>query len=236
MRGALYLVWGDAAEEALRRSTASLSAAMPDLAYHVERLPQGSNLLQKAGMFDLSPFEETVFLDADTIVLGRLDFGFEQAALHGIACSICECPWARRYPSIQGDVVEYNTGVLFFCKNYFRHGHYVTHEIFEAWKERAAIMDSSITWGEPPRRMALNDQASFAMACQDSAFQPFVLPRNWNFRPEFHREWFGPLKVWHSYFGAPDTVLRSNPEALPMDYNLCDGVKRKNVGVKNPGE
>jgi hypothetical protein len=195
---------------------------MPDLPYHVERLPEGSTLLDKSKMFDLSPFEETVFLDADTIVLGDLSFGFEMAERHGIACSICECPWARRYPSIEGDVVEYNTGVIFFNREHSR-----ARDVFHIWQAYAAAIDSSITWGEPPRRMALNDQAGFAKACDGLHFAPFVLPRNWNFRPEFHREWFGPLKVWHSYFPVPENVRESNGTALPMSYNRCDGIARK---------
>ncbi|MDP6885212.1 MAG: hypothetical protein QF830_13855, partial [Rhodospirillales bacterium] len=34
----------------------------------------------------------------------------------GLALCICECPWARRYGGLAGDVVEYNTGVMFFTK------------------------------------------------------------------------------------------------------------------------
>jgi hypothetical protein len=47
-------------------------------------------------MAAMTPFEETLFLDADTVPLGRLDFGFEQAQRFGLACCICEVPWARR--------------------------------------------------------------------------------------------------------------------------------------------
>src|SRR5262249_10934835 len=65
-----------------------------------------------------SPFDETLFLDADTVVLDRLDFGFDQAQRFGLACSICECPWSRRYRGLpKDDGVEYNTGVLFFTRS-----------------------------------------------------------------------------------------------------------------------
>ncbi|MEJ0070814.1 MAG: hypothetical protein WDO24_21130 [Pseudomonadota bacterium] len=40
-------------------------------------------------MFEHSPFETTVYLDADTVVLGRLDYGFEMAERFGLAC--CHC-------------------------------------------------------------------------------------------------------------------------------------------------
>ena len=78
----------------------------------MERLPEGSGFPDKAVMRDMTPFEETIFLDADTMVMGRLDYAIEQARRVGLACSICECPWARRYGGIEGEVIEYNTGTV----------------------------------------------------------------------------------------------------------------------------
>src|SRR5437762_14278570 len=98
-RGGLYIVWGERAERYCERSIASFKRWHPDLPHHVVRLPSTTDwcegLLEKARMMNLSPFDETVFLDADTVVLDSLDFGFEKAQQHGLACSICECPWAR---------------------------------------------------------------------------------------------------------------------------------------------
>src|ERR1700749_4515757 len=93
-RGALYVVWepaqpgaGSAAIKAsLERAIASFRDHHPELAHHVATLPRGSTLHDKAGMFEPSPFETTVYLDADTVVLGRLDYGFEMAERHGLAC------------------------------------------------------------------------------------------------------------------------------------------------------
>jgi hypothetical protein len=78
-RGALYIVWpGDPrTEDALQRSIASLNAVHPGLPYHVEVMPEGTTLLDKARMCDLSPFDETLFIDADTVVLERFDFAFD---------------------------------------------------------------------------------------------------------------------------------------------------------------
>src|SRR5262249_21975436 len=142
-----------------------------------------SDFLDKAKMFDLAPFDETLFLDIDTVVLDNLDFGFERAARYGLACCICEAPYARRYrKSIQGDVVEYNTGVLFFSKTD------AIRALFAKWAELALTMDSSHRFmgdnglvGEMP----VADQASFAAAVHQTGFNPFVLPLNWNLRPRF---------------------------------------------------
>jgi hypothetical protein len=36
-------------------------------------------------MLEVTPFEETLFLDNDTVVLGRLDYGFQKASQFGLA-------------------------------------------------------------------------------------------------------------------------------------------------------
>ena len=79
-RGVLYIVWGSAAEGPLERSLDSLKSHHPELPVHVARLGDGACLLDKARMGDLSPYKETLYLDADTVVLGNLDFGFAKAA------------------------------------------------------------------------------------------------------------------------------------------------------------
>ena len=116
IRRVLYIVWGKFNEALLKRSQESVETHHPSLPIEVIRLPENASLLDKANMLDLTPFEETLFLDADTVVMDNLDFGFEKAALTGLACSICECPLSRRYNGIRGDVVEYNTGVIFFTR------------------------------------------------------------------------------------------------------------------------
>jgi len=211
-RGALYIVWGDDQESLLKRSLASLRAVHPDLPVHVARLDEPASLLSKSQMCELSPFDETVFLDADTVVLGDLSFGFDMAQRHGLACCVCECPWARRYPSIGGDVVEYNTGVIFFTK--------AAAPIFLQWGRWNDVIDSSITWtdGGIKKRMPYNDQAGFARAVSSLECNPFVLPMNWNFRPIWQWSWFGPLKVWHDRGGVPIWIIENNDVAEAMDF------------------
>lgn len=196
-RGVLYLVWGNV-EGPLERSMRSLRMIHPELPVHVQRLPAHASLLDKAQMLDFSPFAQTLYLDADTIVLDRLDFGFDMAARHGLACTICECPWARRYRGIGGDVVEYNTGVLFFTRD--------AQPLFERWKTLAPAVDSSsllVTADGKRAMMPLNDQASFAAAAFEMDRPPFVLPLNWNYRPRWQPVFFGPLKIWHDYDDPP---------------------------------
>jgi hypothetical protein len=207
-RGIIYVVWGNRADGVLERSIASVKRFYPCLpieVFRVEGDPDScETLIRKTGMMAMTPFEQTLFLDADTVVMDTLDFGFEKAARFGLACSICECPWAARYAGLGGDTVEYNTGVLFFTR--------AAEPVFRAWADLAPKLDSSmrlIQNGEQVE-MPYNDQASFAKAVEQTGFVPFVLPHNWNFRPQWHRSFFGRIKIWHDYMDPPSSLFAMN--------------------------
>jgi hypothetical protein len=219
-QGAVYVVWGNVDEAVLARSIASVKIHHPELAVQVERLADGSTLLDKARLLDLTPFDETLFLDMDTVVLGNLDFGFRKGREVGLVLCICECPWARRYAGLAGDLVEYNTGVMFFTNK--------ARPVFDAWRRVAAEVDSSIVFqaGGEYVKMPLNDQAGFAKAVDETGFVPYVLPLNWNFRPRWHKSWFGPLKIWHDYAPVPDALLENNARQAEPDAIIGFAVLR----------
>ncbi|HLI22611.1 MAG TPA: hypothetical protein VKV32_15910 [Stellaceae bacterium] len=218
-RGVLYMVWGEAIETLLQRSIASVKRHHPELPIEVVRLDGGGDdpklLLEKARMAERTPFAETLFLDADTVVLDRLDFGFDSAKRYGLACCICESPWARRYRGLAGagEIVEYNTGVLFFTAG--------AKPVFDRWPSLAAEIDSASLFAKDgkPFVMPANDQASFAAAVERAGFSPFVLPPNWNFRYEFQKSFFGTIKIWHSYYDLPEIMTQladyyRNPDSV----------------------
>jgi hypothetical protein len=201
-RGVVYMVWGTKVESYLERSIASVKAIHPELPIEVIRTVNDNavyGLQQKSSMLARTPFEETLFLDADTVVLDKLDYGFDKAVQFGLACCICECPWAARYSALaaQRDLIEYNTGVLFFTKK--------AQPVFDRWAQLAGSMDASLVFIQDgkPAKMVYNDQASFAVAVDETGFSPFVLPLNWNFRPEFVESFFGPIKIYHAYADVP---------------------------------
>jgi hypothetical protein len=198
-RGVLYMKWGSKADKSFQRSLASVRKHHPELPVHVAELPDTATLLDKARMMDVTPFEHTLFLDTDTVILDRLDFAFEKSAKFGLACCICECPWARRYGGLSGDMIEYNTGVLFFTK--------AAKPIFDLWKQHAPTLNSSIFFklgtDNQIRKMPLNDQAGFALAVEQSGINPFILPLNWNLRQQWQWVFSGPVKIWHDYSDPP---------------------------------
>lgn len=127
-RGVLYMVWGrdEKIERALERSRKSINAIHPELPNEVVRLNATDPikaLLEKARMF-----ERWIVL-----ILAS-----EKAHEFGIACCICECPWARRYGGVRGGIIEYNTGVLFFTEK--------AKPVFERWASLAPQIDSSIVF------------------------------------------------------------------------------------------
>lgn len=207
-RGVIYVYWGEKVKKELARSLDSLRRHHPDIPYKLFQLPEGSTLLDKSRMLTMSPFETTLFLDTDTVVMDRLDFGFEMAEKHGLCCCINECPWARRYADIGGDQIEYNTGVLFFTKR--------ATSVFEKWASYASEMDSSIVFFRKGKKLIspYNDQAGFSQAIAASGFNPYVLPMNWNLRPQWHKTYFGPIKIWHDRGEVPIDVRMWNEDQM----------------------
>lgn len=227
-RGVLYVVWGRAGnatvDAALKRSLESVAKVHPELPVTVRELPQGATLLDKARMYELSPYDETLCLDADTVVLSRLDYGFQKSIKHGLACAICEAPFARRYEkAVAGDAIEYNTGVLFFSRSP------QCGRLFTRWGELNRTIDSSSRFwdGSKVDTMALNDQAGFALAVDELGFNPFVLPTNWNLRPRWAPVVYGPVKVWHDYEPVPDDLRAfwQKQEQGLMHYTMIELVR-----------
>lgn len=223
-RGILYIVWGDQIEPQLQRSIQSVKKYYPDLPIHVHRaqnLAEGG-LLQKAKMGSITPFESTLYLDADTVVLGNLDHAFARSEDIGLACCICECPWTRRYGNEEGDHIEYNTGVLFFTSK--------SRPVFDAWESFAPTVPAAGRWAVSTDGKTYgsshDDQAGFARAIQTTRFNPFVLPLNYNFRPPFHKPFFSPLKIWHSPFPVPPTIeqisTRTESGQAPVTYVVVE--------------
>ena len=226
--GALYMVWGDSHDPLLSRSTDSLKRHHPDLPIHVHRVPEKEGksgsaemFLTKASMAVISPFQKTIYLDADTIVMGPLDYAFEKAVQFGLACCICECPWAQRYNGLRQmeGLVEYNTGVLFFTQE--------ATPVMYMWERLARVVDSSARYIDNgvEKTMEHNDQAAFARAVEITRFNPYVLPLNWNFRPKWHRSFFGPIRIWHDVAVPPAEISDLNtyyekPEAIYLDVRL----------------
>lgn len=237
-RGILYLKWKGEFDvtNVLQRALASVRHWHPELPVEVVEMPAGSNLLCKAEMYDKSPFDETLFLDADTTVMGKLDYGFKQAEKHGIACCVNANPWQRRYynlPRDHDDTVEYSSGVIFFKKDWEScYGGNcdtaVVAEVFKRWGDLSfGRYDTRSRFVGPDgvREMPVNDQALFSLAMQQLNFNPFVLPLNWNLYPKWQKHFWGEIKIWHGYDDIPTGVMKWNADQRETDAVIqCGGL------------
>lgn len=81
--GAVLVVYGQRAEDAARTALDALTRTNPRLpvTVHRERLGQWDDVQQsrcaKTLLFDWSPYQHTVYLDADTVVYADLQLGFD---------------------------------------------------------------------------------------------------------------------------------------------------------------
>jgi lipopolysaccharide biosynthesis glycosyltransferase len=167
-------------------------------------------MLCKAKMWSLSPFEETLYLDADTVVLGDLDYGFAIARRHGIACTVSANPWQRRYRWMRPDhrdETEYSSGAVFFDKSYG-----CARRVFRRWSGMTGDTATVYVADDQVRVQNHNDQALFTAAMAREGFNPRVLPQNWNLCPKWQKSFFGPVKIWHGTEPVPASLLAWNEE------------------------
>jgi hypothetical protein len=210
-RGILFVVWGEYNKEELIRSVESISST--GLPYVVRILPTTFGLHNKAWMYDLSPYDETLYLDTDTVVMGDLGIGWDQMGKHGLSLCICEAPFALRFEGIKKDIIEYNTGVMFFKKDP------EVKKLFDKWKELTLTVDDRCYFFKNDGQKYVcpkNDQASFAVAVDELNFNPAVLPMNFNIRPLWHQHFFGQIKVWHDHTPPPQPLIDSNKSFGPF--------------------
>ena len=149
MKGVVYVAIGKPAQAEADQSVLGLLKHNKYPVHRIEDVPGDLSADRKAhwakvSMFDLSPFDPTLMLDADTRVHGSLDVGFK--ALHA-GWDIVVVPsvpphrgavlWSlnnrERYDTIQRLGLRchlmYNTGVFFFRKNER------TQALFQAWRK-----------------------------------------------------------------------------------------------------
>jgi len=219
-RGVIYVIWGDAhvSGELAYRSLASAKGCglhttlLTDQTTNVEpgtfddvvRIDFPSdlkNLSRKSLMYDYSPYDETLFLDDDTVILDQdLSFAWEMVEAHGLAVAYAPTfhLWANG-KEIDRNMIYYNSGVVFFKKDDR------VKKLFDRWKVICAETGAS------------NDQPPFCAAIYRERFNPFCLPHTWNFRGQFGKTlWIhGPLKIWHSRREVPEYHEYWNSKRLP---------------------
>ena len=187
--GALYVAFGRAAREECERSIAGLRTLYPDMPVAVvsDRMLEAADqtILQpdteatareyKTRAVEFAPWEYTLFLDADTRIVGDLQGGFTAlAAGWDMAAAVDYRPTLADVDHIWGEslnatiaevgtphALHYNSGVLFFRKS----------------RETMAFYK---LWHKEWRRWAFRDQAAFLRALHKSKLKLWTLGPQWN--------------------------------------------------------
>jgi len=164
-RGALYIAYGEQARAQCAKGISTLRSHAPNLAVAVvsdtplevpgcRHIPHPEADLgartQKTSMYRLSPFDLTLYLDADTEVVSSPEPGFTMLEWVDVVLSqdcnrrFADCKWQGHIPEerattlaevgYEGDLLYYNSGVIFFRRSPHAEAFFMAwHEEWQRW-------------------------------------------------------------------------------------------------------
>lgn len=201
-RGVVWVTWGERQPADLWRSLASVRETNPGLRVCLitsapiehaaiplfdvvrERTINPPDCRGRAAVLHAdSPFDTCLHLDTDTVVCSDLSYGFAMAERYGVACTTAPASDGVAWHKLDGlhaDMVQYQAGVLFYRN---------PCQALSAWAAHNRLLDGG--------RFSRQDQPGLMIALHEQLTPPYVLPRTWNYRPQFYRDGFGPIRVWH---------------------------------------
>lgn len=208
--GITYVAWGKGVDQAVRSAATARQFGYrtclitnQDVSAPFDRILVVDGPLEtpthKLAYYDLSPWETTLYLDTDTFVLDNLDFGFQQARLHGLCMAIAPACYLGPHWElpIDPDIQQYNAGVIFHHRPF--------QDFFDLWTQVQEIVRKE--WVPHIFPPPINDQSALSLYLHRAGKHPFVLNPNWNLRPQFGmRSGFGPIKIWHCDVGPPSRL------------------------------
>lgn len=176
-----------------------------------------------------SPFRQTLFLDTDTRVLGRVDELFELLEAFDLAVAHDptrlyfgdgEYPGKKKYPSnIPRSFPEMNTGVMVYDSQ-----SPATQSLFRAWQQRYKEMQAL---------GVKRDQISFREVLYENNVRMTVLTPEYNCRSRFPVFLEAPVKIYHARHSDPilaervlnETVLRRTRQPWMFEVNLTERLR-----------
>jgi hypothetical protein len=233
--GAIFIITHDPRyAEMLLVSAASLKRAMPELPIAVfsqfpveselfEKViriePAGDGFSDKARWMRESPFERTLFLDADTYVLSpvpelfTLLDQFDCAATHE---EYLNTDWSNHYPrtDIPSSFPEFNTGVLALKRSQ------AMDRVLDDW---GALYE---TYLKESGDRKINDQPFFRVAVYRGKARMATLTREYNCKFRGQGYLNGPVKIAHGH-----VRLRLDPEFVGKAAAVLNQSTRPRVYV-----
>jgi hypothetical protein len=215
-RAVIWVNWGTSEELMLQRSTKSAEAhtnadffVISDSELHlpesVKRIPHqfsSRGFARKAeALAHAVPggYSTYLFLDADTVVLDDISFGFEQAKRFGIAIAAAPTYLLDEYHRT-AEILEkegigahgqllFSTGVFFF-----------SHEILES-----GLFDAWLKLTEVHQLTMRGDQELLTVALELRNINPYVLSKSYNTRGRYDTI-IGKTRIWHQKSPVPAEI------------------------------
>jgi hypothetical protein len=178
--------------------------------------PSDNPYVDKIANMRRSPFDRTIFLDADTFVIGNITHVLELLDPYDLAAS--HAPARRRYgdPEVPLAFCEFNTGVVAWRSNPR------TAAFLESWQE------TYIAWRrEPPFPLAgqalVADQPAFRHCAWVSRIRVMVLPPEYNYRPGTPGAVAGEVRVIHGRHDDYESMAaKLNKTPMPRSFPGMD--------------
>ena len=214
-RGVIYIATGPAYVAEALLSAASVKSSMPavpitlfsdcepadaniDRVVRIEPDPYRPTAALKHTHIVASPYRETLYLDTDTYVCGKLDGLFTLLEVFDLAAAHSPARAMHEVDGVPDSFPELNCGVLLFRRCA------AVEALFSRWAEAFArnldlVQRDEIRWLHPAheRAHALGDQGAFREALYRSRARLATLPPEYNCR--FSSPGFvdGPVKILH---------------------------------------
>jgi hypothetical protein len=198
-RGILYIATGEKFVAEAEVSARSVKAVWPEIPIalitdtppesdcfaDVKIVPAEQNSRDKPHYISMSPFERTVFLDADTYCCAPFPEVFDLLDRYDLAAAYDDGRFTQRQDQITGALTfikvpgvpdalpEFNTGVIAFRRSP------AVATVFKRW---IAEYDRGLDQGLDQGRLDYHDQPSFRSVIYRSKASVEVLPSEYNFR------------------------------------------------------
>lgn len=178
--------------------------------------PSDNPYVDKIANMRRSPFERTIFLDADTFVTANITHMLELLDQYDLAASFAQ--GRRRYedPGVPLAFCEFNTGVVAWRSSER------TAAFMESWQE------TYLAWErEPPFPQAgqarVADQPAFRHCVWANRMRVMVLPPEFNYRPGVPGAVVGRVRVIHGFHHDYEGMAaKLNQTPLPRSFPAMD--------------
>ena len=214
-RGVIYIATGPAHVAEALTSAASVKRHMPDLpitlfsdrgcadpnidrVIRIEPDPSRPSSATKHTHIGASPYRESLYLDSDTYMCGKLDDLFTLLETFDLAAAHAPMRAMHEIDAVPDCFPEFNCGVILFRRSA------AVDALFSQWADAFArnldlLQRDQIRWLHPAheRAHALGDQGAFREALYRSPVRFATLPPEYNCRFSVPGFVDGPVKILH---------------------------------------